>query len=65
VSPVATPAQPESSSDTLDLKLALEHLERQLITRALDKASGNRTEAAALLGLNRTTLVEKLRKYAA
>jgi len=50
--------------DTLDLKAALERLERQLIDRALDKASGNRTEAAALLGLNRTTLVEKLRKYA-
>lgn len=31
----------------------------------LKKAGGNRTEAAALLGLNRTTLVEKLRKYAA
>lgn len=51
--------------DTLDLRSALENLERQLIDRALQKASGNRTEAAALLGLNRTTLVEKLRKYAA
>ena len=44
---------------------ALESLEKQLIERALSKAGGNRTEAAALLGLNRTTLVEKLRKYAA
>ncbi len=52
-------------SDTLDLRSALENLERQLIDRALTKAGGNRTEAAALLGLNRTTLVEKLRKYAA
>ena len=52
-------------SDTLDLKAALENLERDLIDRALAKAGGNRTEAAALLGLNRTTLVEKLRKYAA
>jgi DNA-binding NtrC family response regulator len=51
--------------DTLDLRSALENLERDLITRALNKAGGNRTEAAALLGLNRTTLVEKLRKYAA
>ena len=49
----------------LDLRTALEQVERQLIDRALSKANGNRTEAAALLGLNRTTLVEKLRKYAA
>ena len=52
-------------SDTLDLRAALEQLERDLIDRALTKSGGNRTEAAALLGLNRTTLVEKLRKYAA
>ena len=50
---------------TLDLRTALEQVERRLIDRALNKAHGNRTEAAALLGLNRTTLVEKLRKYAA
>jgi transcriptional regulator with GAF, ATPase, and Fis domain len=49
---------------SLDLRTALENLERQYIDRALAKANGNRTEAAALLGLNRTTLVEKLRKYA-
>lgn len=48
---------------TLDLRTALEQVERALIDRALVKANGNRTEAAALLGLNRTTLVEKLRKY--
>ncbi len=47
---------------TLDLKRALDVLEKQLIERALQKAGGNRTEAASLLGLNRTTLVEKLRK---
>ena len=57
---------PTSESVTsLDLRSALENLEREMIDRALQKAGGNRTEAAALLGLNRTTLVEKLRKYAA
>ena len=56
---------PSSVADALDLKAALEQLERDMIDRALTKAGGNRTEAAALLGLNRTTLVEKLRKYAA
>ncbi len=59
----ATPAPADTTS--LDLRTALESLEKQLIERALSKAGGNRTEAAALLGLNRTTLVEKLRKYAA
>jgi transcriptional regulator with GAF, ATPase, and Fis domain len=55
----------ELGDSSLDLRSALETLERQLIDRALQRAGGNRTEAAALLGLNRTTLVEKLRKYAA
>jgi transcriptional regulator with GAF, ATPase, and Fis domain len=62
--PVVTDV-PEVTDSSLDLRTALETLERQLIDRALHKAGGNRTEAAALLGLNRTTLVEKLRKYAA
>jgi transcriptional regulator with GAF, ATPase, and Fis domain len=52
----------EIGESSLDLRSALEALERQLIERALLKAGGNRTEAAALLGLNRTTLVEMLRK---
>jgi transcriptional regulator with GAF, ATPase, and Fis domain len=56
---------PAIDDSTLDLRTALEQVERTLIDRALSKANGNRTEAAALLGLNRTTLVEKLRKYAA
>ena len=61
-----SPAIPATvTGDTLDLRSALENLEREMIDRALRKAGGNRTEAAALLGLNRTTLVEKLRKYAA
>jgi transcriptional regulator with GAF, ATPase, and Fis domain len=55
----------ELGDSSLDLRSALEALERQLIDRALQRSGGNRTEAAALLGLNRTTLVEKLRKYAA
>jgi len=64
--PFAIPAIGKELGDSsLDLRAALETLERQLIDRALQKAGGNRTEAAALLGLNRTTLVEKLRKYAA
>jgi transcriptional regulator with GAF, ATPase, and Fis domain len=58
-------ASPAGDATSLDLRAALESLERELIARALARAEGNRTEAAALLGLNRTTLVEKLRKLAA
>ena len=65
--PVAAAAAPAPATDgdpSLDLRSALEGLERRMIHEALARAQGNRTEAAALLGLNRTTLVEKLRKYA-
>ncbi len=64
VSPPATSERADEDPDNIiDLRTALEGLERRLINRALARAQGNRTEAAALLGLNRTTLVEKLRKY--
>jgi sigma-54 specific flagellar transcriptional regulator A len=38
-------------------------MEMALIIAALDASKGNRTEAARLLGLNRTTLIEKLKRY--
>jgi sigma-54 specific flagellar transcriptional regulator A len=47
----------------LDLRAYLENLERRLITQALESAGGTVAQAARLLGLRRTTLVEKLRKY--
>jgi transcriptional regulator with PAS, ATPase and Fis domain len=53
-----------ATAESLDLRTALEALEKRLIDEALARAQGNRTEAAALLGLNRTTLVEKLRRHA-
>jgi sigma-54 specific flagellar transcriptional regulator A len=47
----------------MDLRNHLETLERKLISRALEVAEGTVAQAARLLGLRRTTLVEKLRKY--
>ena len=47
----------------VDLKDYLADLETQLIRRALDEADGVVAQAAKLLNLRRTTLVEKLRKY--
>ena len=46
-----------------DLRNHLEALEQQLIVRAMRAAGGTVAQAARLLGLRRTTLVEKLRKY--
>ena len=37
-------------------------IEASYIDQALSRTDGNRNQAARLLGLNRTTLVEKLRK---
>jgi len=46
----------------VDLRLLLAELEDRLIGQALARTGGNRNRAAELLGLNRTTLVEKLRR---
>ncbi len=46
-----------------DLRNYLESLEQRLIERAMHAANGIVAQAARLLGLRRTTLVEKLRKY--
>ncbi|WP_133477291.1 sigma-54 dependent transcriptional regulator [Cognatilysobacter segetis] len=47
----------------LDLKSHIAGLELELIQAALQQANGVVAHAAPLLGLRRTTLVEKLRKY--
>lgn len=47
---------------SLDLKNYLLEMEKQIITRALEQADGVVSHAARLLKLNRTTLIEKMRK---
>ena len=46
----------------IDLPSFLRSIEESYITAALEKAQGNKKAAADLLGLQRTTLVEKLRR---
>lgn len=46
----------------MDFNSAVDHFENQLILRALEKTGWNRNQAALLLRLNRTTLVEKIKK---
>jgi len=45
------------------LKDALKDPEKKIILDALQKCSGNKKEAAELLGINRTTLYKKLSQY--
>jgi DNA-binding NtrC family response regulator len=45
----------------LPLEQAVASLERRLILRALARASGNKTEAARILGIHRQFLYTKLR----
>ncbi|HWJ05891.1 MAG TPA: sigma-54 dependent transcriptional regulator [Steroidobacteraceae bacterium] len=65
------PAEPEGHYDAavlpaagLDLRAHLDAIERKLIEQALRRSDGIVAHAARLLGLRRTTLVEKLRKFA-
>ena len=44
----------------LNLRDAVQDLERSLISKALQKADGNRTRAAALLGISRRALFRKM-----
>ena len=60
---LALDADPELPAGGMDLRAYLENLERRLIAQALMSAGGTVAHAARLLGLRRTTLVEKLRKY--
>jgi DNA-binding NtrC family response regulator len=55
-------AIPELPKDGTDLRAMLEAVEDRMIGEALERTGGNKNRAAELLGLNRTTLVEKLRR---
>ena len=47
----------------LDLRAHVAAIEESLIRQALERSDGIVAQAARLLGLRRTTLVEKLRKF--
>ena len=46
----------------LDLDAFITNVERELIQRSLERTGGNKGQAAKLLHLKRTTLVEKLKR---
>jgi DNA-binding NtrC family response regulator len=47
----------------IDLDEYIANVERELIQRSLERTGGNKGQAAKLLNLKRTTLVEKLKRY--
>ncbi|WP_127476422.1 sigma-54 dependent transcriptional regulator [Sulfurivermis fontis] len=59
--PAATPAR--LPAEGIDLKEYLAELELSFINQALDDADGVVARAAERLGMRRTTLVEKMKKY--
>ncbi len=58
-SPFAPPVLPEEG---LDLQATLESFENALIKQALVRTQNNKNRAAQLLQMNRTTLIEKIRR---
>ena len=60
-----SPALVDLPPNGVDLRLLLTQLEERLIEQALQRTGGNKNRAAELLGMNRTTLVEKLRRRTA
>jgi sigma-54 specific flagellar transcriptional regulator A len=62
VPPAKVCTDPDSISFPIDLCAMLRKLEENYIDAALEYTHGNRKAAAELLGLQRTTLVEKLRR---
>lgn len=52
----------ELTSEGLDLKKTLCDIEDSLISQALEMTGGNKNQASKLLTMNRTTLIEKMKK---
>jgi two-component system response regulator AtoC len=61
---VETGAAVVDESESLDLKMARERIDRILITRALAATGYNMSQAAKLLNLSRNSLMDLVKKYA-
>jgi DNA-binding NtrC family response regulator len=55
-------SEPSFPDTGIDLDRVLSRVEQDLIRRSLAKTSGNKLQAARLLNLKRTTLVEKIKR---
>jgi two-component system response regulator HydG len=53
----------ESQAIDFPSGISLEEVERALILKTLEETGGNRSRAAEILGINRRTLLNKLKEY--
>jgi transcriptional regulator with PAS, ATPase and Fis domain len=60
--PAAKTFSPDLPDGGIELRAAVETFENELIRQALERTNWNKNQAARLLGLNRTTLVEMLKR---
>jgi two-component system response regulator PilR (NtrC family) len=61
--PLERPRPTGDPSDLLALGLSLEQIENRLIREALDRAQGNKTKAAGLLGISRRALYSRMESH--
>ncbi|MFC4801468.1 sigma 54-interacting transcriptional regulator [Neobacillus sp. GCM10023253] len=62
--PVLSPKSKTTESQfPIDRKQSISRTEKEVILQALKKCRGNRTKAAGLLGISRTTLYQKMKRY--
>lgn len=50
-------------SEGIDIDLCIQQFQRAMMVQALERSHGNKTAAATLLGLNRTTFIERMRRH--
>ena len=60
--PADSPALPSIGPEGIDFNQTVDRLEAHMILEALELTDWNKNRAAQLLGLNRTTLLEKIKK---
>ena len=58
-----SPGTPLSQAQTAPFEVSLEEAEKNLVKKALERAGGNQTRAAVLLGVTRDTLRYKMKKF--
>src|SRR5262249_16499526 len=55
--------RPQGDANLLSLGLSLAQVEKRMIREALDRAQGNKTRAAALLGISRRALYSRMESH--
>jgi DNA-binding NtrC family response regulator len=61
--PFTATSVPSIPQHDFPLEGTLEVVERRIIEQAMATAAGNKSEAARILGLKRTTFLDKLRRH--